>query len=98
MMIGRLDVILSSRTSCNPSSSASLQIQDDQVDDVLLDGVRHLLPARDGADAKPVAAQIVRDQLAHHRIVVDRQDVLFHHRASFSERQLLLIELASATG
>ena len=97
MMIGRLDVILSS-DELQSVFLRQLQIQDDQVDDVLLDGVRHLLPARDGADAKPVAAQIVRDQLAHHRIVVDRQDVLFHHRASFSERQLLLIELASATG
>jgi hypothetical protein len=62
-----------------------LEVQDDQIDELLVEDAGHALAARDRADPKAVLDQVVGDQLAHRRIIIDHDDVLLGHRDSPNE-------------
>src|SRR5882762_3538118 len=56
------------------------QVEHDQVDDVLDQHLRHLRPGRHRGDSQVVPTEIIGNQRAHRRIVVDGEDVRVHWR------------------
>src|SRR2546426_11264001 len=58
--------------------SGKAQVEHHQVDSVLVQRLHHLRPGRHRSDSQLVLAEIIGEQLAHRRIVVDGKDVCAH--------------------
>ncbi len=66
--------------------SRKTQVEHDQVDGVLGQRLRHLRPGRHRGDAQVIPTQIIGNELAHRRIVVDGENVRARRQARFGRR------------